>query len=167
MAIFGNMIGGAAPLKTLIIEDENGNEITGVVVGQEVVFTATDNDVREGHVYAGDGGVSVGTKNIPAYRTTKKSTLVLPGENFSIDMSEYEKYNYTQLLAIISKFNTSFFDSVETDKIALGDYVYNVNSTDILSNITKNSDNKSIDFNINNNTEDIYIIHCFTYKEEV
>ena len=59
--INGNMVGGTAPIKTLKIVDEYNNEILGVVVGQEVVFTATDEDVLKGKVYAGDNGVSVGT----------------------------------------------------------------------------------------------------------
>ena len=67
MAIFGNMIGGVAPLKTVLLVDENGNEILGVAVDKEVIFTATDNDVKKGLVYAGDKGVSIGTRYIPLY----------------------------------------------------------------------------------------------------
>ena len=75
--ISGNMVGSYSQMgKTFILMDENGNEITGVVVDQETVFTATDNDVREGFVYAGDSGVSTGTKNIPSYHTTEGFKLV-------------------------------------------------------------------------------------------
>jgi hypothetical protein len=78
--INGNMIGnGAAPLKTVIIEDADGNEMVGVVTGSEVIFTATDNDVRSGFVYASDGGISTGTKDIPAYRTYTGQEIILPG----------------------------------------------------------------------------------------
>lgn len=59
--INGNMIGGTAPIKTLKIIDQNGNEMIGVIVGSEVIFTAIDSDVVAGKVYAGDHGVSVGT----------------------------------------------------------------------------------------------------------
>ena len=63
--INGNVIGYcAAPLKTVILTDENGNELTGVVTDSEVIFTATDNDVLEGKVYASDKGVSTGTLKI-------------------------------------------------------------------------------------------------------
>lgn len=62
--ICGNMVGGAAPLKTLIIEDADGNQLAGVVVGSEVIFTAVDEDVRKGKVYASDNGVSVGTLEV-------------------------------------------------------------------------------------------------------
>lgn len=166
--IYGNMVGGgSAPLKTLILEDESGNTITGVVVGSEVIFTATDNDVREGMVYASDNGVSTGTKNIPAYRTTQSSILVLPGEQFSIPLSNYNKYDYTKLQAMISKFNTNVSDSVFTEKIVFEDCVYLVNSLTKVSNVFKNTSLKSIDFNLTNDTEDMYVIHYFTYKEEI
>lgn len=44
-----------------IIEDEIGNQVTAIVVDEFTLFTATDDDVREGKVYAGDNGVSTGT----------------------------------------------------------------------------------------------------------
>lgn len=63
--ISGNMVGAYSPIgKTFIIVDEDGNEIIGVVVEKETVFTAVDNDVRVGKVYASDNGVSVGTLEV-------------------------------------------------------------------------------------------------------
>lgn len=68
MSILGNMVGAYSNLgKTVVIEDENGNELTGVITANEVLFTAIDSDVKKGSVYAGDHGVSVGTNNMPAY----------------------------------------------------------------------------------------------------
>ena len=63
-AIFGNMIGGTAPLKTVTIVDEEGNELVGVITGSEVIFTAVDSDVRKGKVYASDNGISTGTLEV-------------------------------------------------------------------------------------------------------
>lgn len=62
--IFGNMVGGVSPLKTVTLVDDNGNEFVGVVTDSEVVFTAVDSDVRKGKVYASDNGISVGTLEI-------------------------------------------------------------------------------------------------------
>ena len=63
--ISGNMVGSYSSLgKTFIIQDEDGNEITGVVVDSEVIFTATDSDVRAGKVYASNDGVSIGTLEV-------------------------------------------------------------------------------------------------------
>jgi hypothetical protein len=62
MKIVGNMVGCYSPMgKTFIIEDENGNEITGIVVDQETVFTATATDIVKGKVAGTDDGVVVGT----------------------------------------------------------------------------------------------------------
>ena len=62
MKIVGNMVGCYSPMgKTFIIEDENGNEITGIVVDQETVFTATAADIVKGKVAGTDDGVVIGT----------------------------------------------------------------------------------------------------------
>ena len=63
-AIFGNMIGGVAPLRTVILVDDDGNEVVGVITKSEVIFTAEDSDVRKGKVYASDNGVSIGTLEV-------------------------------------------------------------------------------------------------------
>ena len=63
--ISGNMVGSYSQLgKTFILEDADGNELMGVVVGSEMLFTAEDSDVRKGKVYASDNGVSIGTLEI-------------------------------------------------------------------------------------------------------
>lgn len=62
--ICGNMIGGTAPLKTVKLVDEDGNEVIGVIVDSEIIFTAVDSDVRKGKVYASDNGVSTGTLEV-------------------------------------------------------------------------------------------------------
>jgi hypothetical protein len=63
--INGNMVGSYSQIgKTFILVDESGKELTGVVVEQETVFTATDNDVRSGKVYASNDGISVGTLEV-------------------------------------------------------------------------------------------------------
>lgn len=167
MSIAGNMVGSYSQMgKTFILTDSDGNEITGVVVGQEQVFTAGDNDVREGLVYAGDSGVSTGTKEILEYRTTYSSRLILPGEKYSIPLSDHNKYNYTKLQCLIAEFNSSFANSVQVVNFVIGDCLYALNSTEVVSNVSKNADDKSIDFNITNDTDKVYVIHYFTYKQE-
>jgi len=166
--ISGNMVGSYSQMgKTLILVDENGNEVMGVVVDQETVFTAGDNDVREGFVYASDGGVSTGTKFIPSYHTVSGQTLVLPNESFSVYLPEMKLYDYTSLQCIICAFNNTIDDSVGADKIVLNHAVYPVNSTVKLSDVTKDSDLKSINLNVTNNTDNTYLIYYFTYREEV
>lgn len=165
MSICGNMVGGAAPLKTLIIQDENGNELVGTVVGEEVIFTATDSDVREGSVYAGDAGVSTGTKVIPSYYTTQMSKLITSGSSFSIKLPDNDLYDYTKFQAIICLFNTSDAQSVSSEKVVIDDNVYDVLSTTPLSTVVMNSTTKTIELGIQNTSESMYLIRLFTYKE--
>ena len=168
MALYGNMIGGVAPLKTLKLIDESGVEIVGVVTDSEVIFTATDNDVREGFVYASDGGVSTGTKDIPAYRTTAGYTTVLPTEDFVISsLFQSDRYNYTELQCIITVFNTNINDSVSAEKVVINNSVYNVGDTTKFSDVIKDMSAKLINLNITNDSENIYLIRYFTYKEEL
>ena len=168
MSIVGNMAGSYSQLgKTFVIVDENNNELTGVVVSQEQIFTATDNDVREGSVYASDSGVSTGTKVIPAYRTSAGCILVQPNGNFSItNLSQNNNFDYTKLQCIITLFDTNISSSVLAEKVIIDDAVYNVGSNAKISDVVKNSENKSIDLNITNDSENYYLIRFFTYKEE-
>lgn len=164
--ILGNATGGFGFPKTYVIVDENGNEFTGVYVESETIFTATDNDVREGCVYAGDSGVSTGTKDIPIYRTTSGFRGILPGKSFSIPLSVFDKYDYTKLQCIITPLNTNYSDSTSAEKVVIENSVYNVGSTIKLTDVTKNVETKSIDLNIKNNTNINYYIRYFTYREE-
>lgn len=59
--ICGNIVGGFAPLKTLILVDENNNEIIGTVVENVTMFDATAEDIKAGKVAATDSGIVVGT----------------------------------------------------------------------------------------------------------
>lgn len=168
MSILGNAVGCYSPIgKTFTIVDENNNEITGVVVDQEVVFTAGDNDVREGMIYASDSGVSTGTKNIPIYRTTSGLRAIPSGSTFSIPLDKYSNYDYTKLQCLIAPFNTSAYDSYAVDKVVIGDGVYSVGSADKIADVTKNFDTQSIDLNITNTSNDAYFIYYFTYREEI
>ena len=165
MSILGSATGGFGFPKTYILTDENGNEFTGVVTGQEEIFDATTKDVKIGKTFASDEGIKVG-EDTKTYRVVKSSRAILPNASYSIPLIHNDQYDYTKFQCVIAKFNTSFIDSVAADKVVLEDNVYEVNSIESLSQITKNIDTKSIDLNIVNDTEDTYIIHYFTYKEE-
>lgn len=144
--INGNMIGiSSAPLKTLTIVDENNNEYVGIVVGSEVLFTATDNDVRVGSVYAGDSGVSTGTKDIPAYYSSYGHKFVLADQEAVIVVPEY---NYKNLMVTISTYNTSWDQSVVSTYISIDNGMYAVGSNTKLSDITIDYDNEQINLGI-------------------
>jgi hypothetical protein len=61
IGVYGNVSGGFGFPKTFILVDKNNNEYTGVVVDEEVLFTATAADIVEGKVAGTSEGVVVGT----------------------------------------------------------------------------------------------------------
>ena len=62
MKIVGNMVGCYSPMgKTFIIEDENGNQVTGIVVEQETILTATAADIAKGKTAGTEDGIVTGT----------------------------------------------------------------------------------------------------------
>jgi hypothetical protein len=68
---------------------------------------------------------------------------------------------------MIAPYNGSIKNSVSVDKVVIDDNVYAVNSNNILSSIVKDSSSKSVDLNLEIDNDIDYVIHYFTYKEEV
>ena len=151
--------------KSYIFVDESGNEIPGVLVDQETVFTATANDIREGKVAASALGVVTGEKEIPSYNTTEGYVLVPAGSVFRIILAHLNKYDYTKLQAIICKYSGSIAGSVEADKISINDKVYATNSTTVINTVTKDEQNKAINLGITNDSNSLYLLRFFTFKE--
>lgn len=165
--IYGNTVGVSSLPKSYLLETEDGAQLVGVLVGEETIFTAdASTDIREGKVAATEAGVVTGTKRIPAYETTQSFRVILPGRNYSIPLSLYDRYDYTKLQCVIAKYDSDPAKRMAADKIVINDNVYAVNSSEVLSNVTKNFDTKSIDLNITNDTDHSYLIYYFTCKEE-
>ena len=166
MSIMGNFVGSYSQMgKTFIIEDESGNELTGVITNVEQVFDATDNDVRKDLVYAGDAGVSVGQKIIPTYYTCQGCKLVSAGSALTIAnlLPDIDSYDYTKLQALVCAFNTSVAKSVSTEKVLIDSKVYDVQSTTAVSSVVKNHETKIIELGIT--TDSRIILRYFMYKE--
>lgn len=146
MSIIGNAAGCYSPIgKTFVIVDENGSEFTGVVTESEVVFTATDNDVREGMVYASDEGVSEGTKTIPSYHTEYGRYIVLANNEVTIETSEY---NYNYLLVVIATYNTNMSQSTSTTYVSIDNCMYAVDGTEKISDIVIDEQNERINLGL-------------------
>ncbi len=164
--IYGNATGGFGMPKTFVLTDKNGNEFTGVVVGERAVFTANAaQDIRQGKVAATDAGVVTGSAIIPNYETYAGQKVVEPGCSYKLDLSDNDMYDYTELQCIICPFDSSMDESVSAERVVIGDNVYGVNSTAVITTITKNKTEKTIDFDLTNTTDIPYIIRFFTYKE--
>jgi len=152
--------------KTYILVDENGNEVVGTLVSQETIFDATENDVREGKVFATETGVKTGEKVIPSYNTTEGYVLIPNGSTFTIkSLKTLDKYNFTKLQAIICSYAGSVIESVAAEKVVIGESVYAVNSTDIIATVTVDNDNKHINLGITNDSGSLCLLRYFTYKE--
>ena len=166
--IYGNPVGGALNAKTYQLECNGGTaEIMAVVVDEETIFDADVNDVRAGKVFATNNGVKVGTRNIPAYNTCEGYRIIAPNEEFKIVLSASDLYDYTNLQCIICPFNTSISDSVAADRVVIDGNLYEVNSSTVLSEVTKDATEKAIKLGITNDSSSSYIIRLFTYKEEL
>lgn len=159
--------GGESSEETLtyILQDETGAEYPAVLVDEKVVFTATANDIRQGKVAATSEGVTEGTKVIPSYHITASVKIVPAGSKFEIYLPNLDTYDFTELQCLICPFNCTITNSVSTEKVVIGNDLYNVQSTLSISTVIRDSENKSIDFGITNETEVPYLIRFFTYKE--
>lgn len=162
--LYGNVAGGFGNPKTYILTDNNGKEITGVLVNNVTVFDATPEDVRVDKVFASDEGVQTGV-DTKTYRTTMASRVIKPGESLSIPLTYYNAYDYTKFQGVIVLHNTSYSTTVNTIGVTVGDSVFSID-TSKLASITKNAETKSIDFNIVNTTTNTYEIFYSTYREE-
>ena len=161
--IYGNMVGAAGRAQTFILQDPDGNEVPAVLVDQETVFDATENDIRAGKLAATERGVTVGAKDIPAYHTTEGIQYIPAGDAFSLSINQYE---YTKLQIIICPYNTSMADSVAAEKVCINDGVYAAGSTEVLAEVTTNPATKTIALGITNEGDTPCVMRYFTYKEE-
>lgn len=163
--IIGNVVGGSPLVKSYILETEDGKEIPAVLTAQEVVFDATPNDIREGKVAATGDGVTIGEKVIPSWHTTEAARFIPAGSEFTIPLAPLDKYDYTKLQVIICDYNTSLSNSVLSRKVAILDKVYNVGSMDVIANVIKDANTKSINLGLTNDSGRPCVIRYITYKE--
>lgn len=147
---------------TFILVDEDGNEYPATYVASDTIFTATENDIRAGKVAANADGVVTGTKEIPPYYAWQGYRLVPANRPIAIAIPEYD---YTKLQTIICTFNTSVSNSVAAEKVSIENRVYDVRSSDAISEVTKDDTTKSVDFGILNTGDKPCLIRYFLYKE--
>lgn len=158
--------GGVQPIddtQTYILVTPEGEEIPAVLVEEETVFTATANDIREGAVAATDSGVTVGTKEIPAYQTHDGITVIPAGSKIRFELLED---GYTELQALICTFSGSLATSVATEQVVIEDQLYAVQSATAISKITYDSESNIVDFSAINESTSPMILRYMYYKEE-
>lgn len=148
---------------TYILEDENGKQLIGVLVDERTIFNATPNDIRIGKIAATENGMITGEKVIPSYQTEEGIAIVPVGQPLLVKSPNCD---YTKLQAIVCKFEKSLSDSNASEKVAINNKVYEVNSTIVISNLSKDMLNQSINFGLVNTSDKILLIRFFMYKEE-
>lgn len=148
---------------TYLISDGENLYPTTLVDDPPLNLTATKNDVRLGKTAILSGGLETGEKDIPLYHTHKGAALVMPNQEFKISFDS-NMYDFTALQAVIAPYNTSMANSVAVDKTVIETEVYPVQSTEKLSDVVKNAENKTINLGITNGASP-YVIKYFTYKE--
>lgn len=152
--------------ETVLLIDDEGHEVAATYLEEEVIFTATENDIREGTVAMTDTGVTTGTKVIPAYHTNGGYCLIPSGSEFKISsLVKLNCYEYTKLQVIICPYAGSIAGSVAAEKVAIDSNVYEANSTTAISTVVSDSENKAINLGIKNESESLYLLRYITYKE--
>ena len=149
----------------IVLVDEHGNEMVATLVDEEVIFDATANDIREGKTAVTETGITIGTKEIPGYITTEGYRVIQPGEKVSIKLAK-NRCEFTKLLAMICKYNTSVFDSVAAEMVVINDCIYAANSTELFGTVTVDAENGIIDFGFINEEDVPYVVRFITLKEE-
>lgn len=152
--------------KSYIFVDENGNEIAGVLVSQETVFDATENDVREGKTFASEVGVKTGTKFIPSYNTVSGKRKIASGQSLVIPL--YDTLilsDYTELQVIICEYNNTVAESVAAINVVIDNKVYTVGETNVVAEVLKDTENNKINLGITNESENACLIRYLLYKE--
>ena len=151
---------------TFVLTDENGDTIAATFVKEQTDFNATANDIREGYVAATSEGVVTGEKVIPSYHTSEGYSLIPANGEFTIKyLKSLDRYDFTKLQAIICPFSGSIAESVAAVKVSIDGKVYEVNSSVVVAEVVKDSENKCIDFSITNESDTPCLLRYFTYKE--
>lgn len=152
---------------TIVLQDEAGYEVVAVLTDEPVTLTATENDIRMGTTAVTNFGVTEGTKVIPSYHIREGYKIVTPGSTVFLTNQDntVNDYDYTKMQAMICLFNANEADSVSTTKVSINDGVYNVQSTELLSSVTKNHESKNVEFGITNDSSSMWILRFFMYKE--
>lgn len=157
--------GSGEPAKTIVLRDDDGNEFVAVLVDEEVDFTATADDIREGKVAATDDGVTIGEKYIPTYLATQGFAIIMPKKSFSVKLVDNDLYDYSKFQAMVCGYNKTVAKSVSCEQVAIDNNLYDVLSTVSISEIQLNHDAKTIELGIMNETSSPYLIRFFTFKE--
>lgn len=162
--IYGNRVGGTTPEKTYIITNEKGDvELKAVVVDEITAFDAKCEDVTAGKTVVSDSGVIVGTNDYPRCRDLSGVHEVYSNVDVVLLLDrpeDYDMWDYSYLQGYISTKDNPY----KVLMLIADDAIYQDGVK--IANVEKDEINKTIRFNITNNSDDIYLLYYFICKEE-
>jgi len=165
MSISGGLVGSYSQLgRTMVLVDDQGNELVGVITENIHMLDAKPGeDIRQGKTAVTDEGIVIGSAVIPNYETYTGVYVISNNNDFILPLPN--GYDYKKLQAIICAFNTSLSNSVGTEKVVIDGQVFNVQSTNALSTVVVDTEQKAINFGITNNSGNMSLIRYFMYRE--
>lgn len=147
-----------------MIVTEDGEEFAQLTTQETVELTATANDIRLGTTAVTEKGVTEGEKFIPSYHTEQGVRVIRSNEPFVLQFDN-DLYDYTELQAMTAPFNKSISNSVAVDRVVIENVVYLPGTTEPISTVAKDDENKTINFGVTNG-DTPSVIRYFTYREE-
>ena len=151
--------------ETVYILSTDNDTAHAQLINEEVVsLTATESDIRMGTTAVTEKGIIEGIKDIPPYHTKQGTAIFLPNEEIKLQFYT-DIHDYTGFQAIISKFNTEVKNSVDVEMVVINGRVYRVGSTEPISTVIKDSDNKNINLGIVNGNSKC-VVRYILFKEE-
>ena len=148
-----------------MVVTEEGEEYAQLNSQEIVELTATANDIRLGTTAVTENGVTEGEKFIPSYHTLQATRYIRSNSPFLLTFDN-SLYDYTKLQAMTALFNTNLSNSVAVDRVVIEDSIYLPGSTEPISTVTKDDENRAINFGITNG-DSPSVIRYFTYREEI
>ena len=138
-----------------------------IIPKPDQTYSADSENAQSGKAVAEAISKIGGGKGIASIEKTSTSGLI---DTYTITYTDdttstFELTNGKEITDISIGYISS--DSAETMAITINDSVFSATNYNKLSDITKNIDTKSIDLNITNNSDNIYSIRYFTYREEM
>lgn len=151
--------------QTCILVDEDGNELAGVLLDEEVDLTATSNDIRLGTTAITDAGITEGNKEIPNYQAEEGAQLIKNGGKLDIPLYS-EMCEYTYLQVIVCAYNTIIYDSVSAEKVVIDDAVYATGSTNVLAVVSVDTNSQTIKLGLSNDSGSSMVVRYAIIKED-
>lgn len=149
---------------TYVLTNADGTQRVYAVKSSDtaVTLTATENDIRLGATAVTNTGYTEGTKDIPAYHTQEGRKIVLAGNKISLTL---DTYDYTNMQAILTAYNTNVSESVAAYAVVIGGVVYSANETTKLADVTIDDNTQTINFGIT--ADEKTVLRYFIMREEM